>query len=330
MDTYLTDLLRRAEAQTLQTEDEFDDAYYYYRWGKGGFPQNDHKAIFWINKSIKAGSLYAFWQAGLMYRYGNIVKKDLESSFYWIKKAADEGYSRAFESLAELYEEGEGVAKDDKLAFYWYKKSAESGNIYACRKTGCMYRDGKGTLQDICQAKNWFIKYATYSIDKADTSEEKFSISDDICSINGVLDFIIEKLANSATYKAAYFGDNKAQFKLAHILDYLGVYDLSFEWYQKAAEHGNADGMSALAYYYLEGRYVPEDKEEAIYWYRKAAYAGSYEAQRYLMYDEDIDRDEQILYCKMALTNPQLNEREHNPEGFKGQLRDRIKWHEQR
>lgn len=46
------------------------------------------------------------------------------------------------------------------------------------------------------------------------------------------------------------------------------------EWYQKAAENGNADAMYRLELCYDVGAGIKKDLEKAIKWYQKAAENG--------------------------------------------------------
>jgi hypothetical protein len=46
-------------------------------------------------------------------------------------------------------------------------------------------------------------------------------------------------------------------------------------WFRKAADAGDASGMSNLAFMYREGRGgLPKDEAQALSWYRKASDAG--------------------------------------------------------
>ena len=47
------------------------------------------------------------------------------------------------------------------------------------------------------------------------------------------------------------------------------------DWYRKAAEAGNALAMYNLGWMYEYGRGVPQDEKQVVEWYRKAAEAGN-------------------------------------------------------
>jgi len=54
------------------------------------------------------------------------------------------------------------------------------------------------------------------------------------------------------------------------------------EWYQKAADAGNADAMNNLGWLYANGHGVAQDYAQAREWYQKAADAGNRDAKQAL------------------------------------------------
>ena len=66
-------------------------------------------------------------------------------------------------------------------------------------------------------------------------------------------------------------------------------------WYRKAAEQGHAPAQFYLAFCYEYGEGVPEDRAEAVNWFRKAAEQGLAPAQSFLeiFYSEDegVEKD---------------------------------------
>ncbi|MOA60871.1 Localization factor PodJL [compost metagenome] len=59
-------------------------------------------------------------------------------------------------------------------------------------------------------------------------------------------------------------------------------YQQSVFWFQKAAEQGNAIAQHRLGLAYRFGVGVAEDPQQAIYWIRKASEQGHTEAQEQL------------------------------------------------
>lgn len=47
----------------------------------------------------------------------------------------------------------------------------------------------------------------------------------------------------------------------------------AYKDWARQGDHGNADAMADVASYYLKGQYVPQDRQEGLYWLKKAAEA---------------------------------------------------------
>jgi hypothetical protein len=56
------------------------------------------------------------------------------------------------------------------------------------------------------------------------------------------------------------------------------------EWYEKAAEQGDASAQNALATMYYIGKLLPQSFEKAKLWYERAVKQGNAKAQRGLAY----------------------------------------------
>jgi TPR repeat protein len=56
-------------------------------------------------------------------------------------------------------------------------------------------------------------------------------------------------------------------------------YAKAVSWFRKAAERGDARGLSSLGYMHRNGWGVPKDDAKAIFWFRKAAEQGNVKAQ---------------------------------------------------
>ena len=65
----------------------------------------------------------------------------------------------------------------------------------------------------------------------------------------------------------------------------------AMKWYRLAAEQGNANAQNALGSYYEQGEVVPKDHAEAIKWFRKAAEQGHEIAQANL--DSEVEDSEE-------------------------------------
>ncbi|MEI8182452.1 MAG: tetratricopeptide repeat protein, partial [Desulfomonile sp.] len=55
-------------------------------------------------------------------------------------------------------------------------------------------------------------------------------------------------------------------------------YEEALKWYRKAADQGDAIAQRFLGFMYYEGQGVPQNYKEALKWYRKAADQGNKKA----------------------------------------------------
>src|SRR5690606_19071002 len=87
----------------------------------------------------------------------------------------------------------------------------------------------------------------------------------------------------SELQRKANGGDPEAQSALGGVYDHgLGVPENDQEavkWYRKAAEQGYAVAQAILGVMYAKGEGVPKNDQEAVKWYRKAADQGDAYAQ---------------------------------------------------
>jgi TPR repeat protein len=60
------------------------------------------------------------------------------------------------------------------------------------------------------------------------------------------------------------------------------AYTEALRWFQKAADHGNAEAQEAIGILYYGGRGVAKDDAQAVLWFRKAAEQGSAVSQTIL------------------------------------------------
>ena len=71
-------------------------------------------------------------------------------------------------------------------------------------------------------------------------------------------------------------------------------------WFRQAAEQGDAYAQYALGKLYLQGREVPQGKDEALHWMESSAAQGNVYAQ-YLIDRMDEQRDPSILLAATKL-----------------------------
>jgi TPR repeat protein len=108
----------------------------------------------------RSGNAEAQHNLGIMYYFGEGLRKDHAKALMWRKKAADQGHAAAQLDIGVMYSNGEGVRRDDKVATSWYMKSAMKGNARAQFNLGSNYETGAGVQLDKGEALKWYLKAA--------------------------------------------------------------------------------------------------------------------------------------------------------------------------
>ena len=172
--------------------------------GDGSTPEELSQAVERLTKLAEAGSQYAQYALGKLYRDGGPIELNPVQAVIWFSQAAEQGHEYAmyalgkldlevgnasaacrwFEKAAELgnpfaqYQlgklllAGEGVPKDTERALRWLSASAERGNQFAQYALGKLYLLGNDVTQDRDAAAHWFTlaaeqgnEYAQYFLD---------------------------------------------------------------------------------------------------------------------------------------------------------------------
>ena len=237
----------------------------YYAYLKGhGKPQNNEKAMRWLNISIEQGyglALFdkakiqentghfqealatylkaaekdnpeALFRLGLIYEKGeNGVKQNYTQALGYYSQAARKDHTKAEANLANLYYNGLGTAKNYNEALRLFKKAAEKGNAAAINGLGVMTLKGEGGLP-----KN-------------------------------------QKEAFKLFAKSAYMGDANGLKNLGNMY-YNGIgtaadQSKAFTYYYKAAMLKDPDAMHKVAVMYDKGLGTNKDKNKADFWYKE-------------------------------------------------------------
>lgn len=144
-------------------------------YAKGNYQQ----ALREFGAAAEQGDLYAQYNLGMMYVFGQGTAKDEERGVAWYRRAAERGFAPAQYSLGQAYEEVIGVWRDEVLAVEWYRKAAEQGYGKAQFSLGLMYARGLGVQADLVQAYKWFHLAALagepYAERNRDNAERKMS-----------------------------------------------------------------------------------------------------------------------------------------------------------
>ena len=230
-----------------------------------------------------------------LYENGKGIVKDKQKAFELYVKAAERRYWLAEEKLTDLSCWEGGTEFDKQKAFDLCKDDAEKGIQDKQYIISICYSKGLGTEKDDFKAFEWLTKaaengYKDAQLELAICYEEGQGVAKD------------EHRAFMWYKQAAEQGNATAKYEIAERYE-LGIgtrknKEKALEWYLKAAEHGNIDAKNKamdLSRYdpsteanifnkmgvdYLAGKNrKPQDKEMAIYCFKRAIELGSKKAE---------------------------------------------------
>lgn len=79
----------------------------------------------WIRRAARGNLAVAQDRLGLMYLYGEGVKKNVPHALRWIRRAAECGAAAAQMQLGNFYASGTSVPRSDSKAYYWFRVAAK-------------------------------------------------------------------------------------------------------------------------------------------------------------------------------------------------------------
>ena len=116
------------------------------------------------------GNLFAQYDLGQMYRYGDGVPQNYKEAAKWYRLAAEQGHFYAQSDLGWMYFDGEGVPQDDEEAAKWWRLAAEQGHAPAQTYLGVMY--WIGAPKDYIYSHMWFNLAAANGHDDAEEGRD--------------------------------------------------------------------------------------------------------------------------------------------------------------
>jgi len=169
------------------------------------------EAFRWLEKAASAGDTMGMIDLGAFYMAGLGVPRDFAKARELFGKAAANGNALAMNGLGWIFLGGRGVPQDYAKARDWLEKAAEKGNSEAMWLLGRLYLDGKGVPQDQAKGRDLIEKSHALVMDRL----ERAAAQDDATAM----------LKLGLAYQRGW-----------RTRDYAKARD----WYEKAAEKGNA------------------------------------------------------------------------------------------
>jgi len=253
-------------------EQGYADAYYFLGrfYGLGdGVTLDFEKAISLYSQGQSLGSAKCGYALGLMHHSGSGIDKDEETA----KKYFSENYQMlmieasnedpvSMHILGTYYYYGFHVQRYIFTAIEWFLKASKKGYSDSQYMLGMIYETLGEESNQSDKAIEFYQKaakqdhpYAQYALAMIALENENFSEAQRY----------LEKAANQQYMLAAF-----SLAKLLHDRD--AKHPLkAFEWFMVAAKQGHTEACYYVGYYYQYGKGVPQNNDEAILWYEKAA-----------------------------------------------------------
>ncbi|GAB5354687.1 hypothetical protein AAMO2058_000140400 [Amorphochlora amoebiformis] len=258
-----------------------------------GVEKDQLRARHWYTASAEMGDVTA--QVDMAKYYEETIGDSKRSRFWW-KRAADQGHTEALFMMGLHYDAGQGGERDAKKAAESYIKAAGKGHIESQRRAGMCYENGLGVEKSVKKSLVWYQRAA----DQSDPHSQ-FKVA--VALESGEHLPQDNKRALFLYGAAAEGGIVGACLAVARFHFVAEDEEKAREWLEKAAKQGSGEGYFGLAMIeedkevkskHLEmavetghvgamvvcGDMATEkgDHKGAVYWFEKAALAGSSDA----------------------------------------------------
>ncbi|WP_424244569.1 hypothetical protein Dip510_001823 [Elusimicrobium posterum] len=255
--------------------------YLYYK-GEG-VVKDEKKAIEYFEQAAELGDIYSMNFLGEIYYYGeNDTPKNMELAFKYFSQAYEEGSDRNVNKLASMYEYGEGIAKDQEKAADLYAWNAERGNSHAQSMLAYFYTIKNGPRRyDLITALYWYEAAAAQDNAYAMAEIADIYLNSDLSELPNKENLKPEELKLYYEKEALNFLTPAVEKENAFALYLLGNmyyeglgglekdYKKAASLFEKSAGLENSYAQKKLAQMYESGTGVKQDKDKALYWYKK-------------------------------------------------------------
>lgn len=272
------------------------------------------------------------YQLGRVVMGDHGIERDMDKAVYWLERATKQNAVRPMAMLGCCYQDNTyGIANGER-ALYWFNRAIEAGDYSCYSNIGNMYASGLVLGKDIDKAVSYWTKAAECGCVDAQEYLSSIYRKADIVPENPQLAFYWANIA-------ADNGSVQAQIDVAY--DYFEGYGTAKDIYagiekmSTYANGGNTTAMVKLGCLYRDGRYVEQDIDSAIYWYKLAETQGDVEAINCLgqIYCKYLMKPEQgfeyyLKAARMGLSLAQINVAMcyKNGQGVKTDIKEQEKW----
>lgn len=302
VDEYSAFYFMKKAAELNMPEAQYDLAKM-YKEGEG-VDEDESQYRYWLEKSAKNGYFLAEGELGTLRFEERELNKE---TFTLLHKACELDYGdlyidpKALWALAKCYMHGYGTKADRRKAYSMYIKVAESniveaqeqlreayfrGNEYLKKNYKECVRWGERAIAHGSKDIRFETAFASSETGNHDRAKELYLELSNEGNATAMNNYACELSDSTEKFewfkKAADHGEEYGWWNMGKLYrDGDGVEqndEKAVECFATAAEKGQKYAMEALASMYLEGRGVDQDSDKAIEWYLKAAQNGETDA----------------------------------------------------
>jgi TPR repeat protein len=246
-----------------------------------GVARDEHQAMWWLTTAAEGGYGPAQNLLGAYLLDHARYRSDIERARQWLEKAAANRQAEAQYRLGRLYLEGaSGLVSDINQALHWFKIAADAGYAPALYALGWVYEQGRGVEADGEKAFAFFSAAARRNHSGA---------------MHQVGRILLEQNGPHAAVQASEWFQRAADSGEADALNDLAVLflrqqgrigertasrDLILEWLRQAAKAGSDMALYNLWRLYVRSVITPSNEKELVQWLHTAARRGEGRAQR--------------------------------------------------
>ncbi len=194
------------------------------------------------------------------------TRGDHSAALSILKPLAERGNAEAQFQLGLLSAQGQGVPQNIAEAAKWFRKAAEQGYAPAQINLGYMYDTGQGVAKNQAEAASWWKKAADQGNDEAKALFRKAQLNGH-APMQQTADSKQTPRPAPAPAQAGPIEDADAAYER-------GDSETSIKLLRPLAEQGDMQAQYQIGFRYSVGQGVPQDMNEAVAWWTKAANNG--------------------------------------------------------
>jgi TPR repeat protein len=230
---------------------------------------------------------------GFFYHYGLGVEQDFKEAMRCYEVAVENGDIMAFNNMGEMFFLGLGVEQDFDKAMACFKSAADKGSEYAFFSMGVLHRHGIGIKKNEREAEECTRNAIARGGPKTPKSIDEFQQK----LLNEGLKYLERKSYTAAFIQLLLLAKTKhteAQFQIGLMyMNGMGVKQSdthTVKYLTSAYKRRHPKAAFMLGESYMARSFFRRDKNQALFWYRKASEAGDGEAS-YRIAELLIDTD---------------------------------------